>query len=46
VSFSSFGFDFGGTAGASSSHPPPINSPPLANPQNVEEREDKDEDDE
>ncbi len=40
ASFSSFGFDYGGMAGASSSHPPP------ANPQNVVENEDKDDDDE
>jgi hypothetical protein len=30
ASFSSFGFDYGGMAGASSSHPPPFDSPPLA----------------
>jgi hypothetical protein len=30
--FSGFGFDYGGMAGASSSHPPPVDSPPLANP--------------
>jgi hypothetical protein len=46
ASFSSFGFDYGGMAGASSSHPPPVDSPPLANPQNVEESEDEDDDDE
>jgi hypothetical protein len=40
ASFSGFGFDYGGMAGASSSHPP------SANPQNVEESEDKDDDDE
>jgi hypothetical protein len=28
ASFSSFGFDYGGMAGASSSHPPPVDSPP------------------
>jgi hypothetical protein len=37
ASFSGFGFDYGGMAGASSYHPPPIDSPPLANPQNIEE---------
>jgi hypothetical protein len=46
ASFSGFGFDYGGMAGASSSHNPPIDSPPPANPQNVEESEDKDDDDE
>jgi hypothetical protein len=40
ASFSSFGFDYGGMTGASSSHPPPVN------PQNVVENEDKDDDDE
>jgi hypothetical protein len=40
VSFSGFSFDYGGMAGASSSHPP------LANPQNVEESKDKDDNDE
>jgi hypothetical protein len=37
VSFSEFGFDYGGMAEASSSHPPSFDSPPPANPQNVEE---------
>jgi hypothetical protein len=32
-------------AGASSSHLPPFDSPPLANPQNIVESEDEDEDD-
>jgi hypothetical protein len=32
VSFSSFSFDYGGMAGVSSSHPPPVDSPPPANP--------------
>jgi hypothetical protein len=32
ASFRGFGFDYGGMAGASSSHPPPFDSPPLANP--------------
>jgi hypothetical protein len=42
VSFSGFDFDYSGMARASSSHPPPFDSPPLANPQNVEESEDED----
>jgi hypothetical protein len=47
VSFSGFRFDYGGMARASSSHPPPfVDSPPPANPQNVEESEDKDDNDE
>jgi hypothetical protein len=46
VSFTGFGFNYGGMIGASSSHPPPFDSPPLANMQNVEEIEDKDDDDE
>jgi hypothetical protein len=47
ASFSGFGFDFGGMTGASSSHPPPFDSPPLANPQDDEdEGEEDDEDDE
>jgi hypothetical protein len=46
ASFSGFGFDYGGMAGASSSHPPSFDSPPPANPQNVEESEDEDDDDE
>jgi hypothetical protein len=32
ASFSGFGFDYGGMVVASSSHPPPIDSPPLTNP--------------
>jgi hypothetical protein len=44
VSFSGFDFDYGGMTGASSSHPPPVDSTPLANPQNV--KESKDDDDE
>jgi hypothetical protein len=31
VSFSGFNFYYGGMAGASSSHPPPVDSPPPAN---------------
>jgi hypothetical protein len=46
ASFSGFGFDYGGMAGASSSHPPPFDSPPSANPQNVVEGENEDDDDE
>jgi hypothetical protein len=46
ASFSGFGFDYGGMARASSSHPPPFDSPPLTNTQNVEESEDVDDDDE
>jgi hypothetical protein len=46
ASFSGFGFDYGGMAGASLSHPPPIDSLSPANPQNAEESQDKDEDDE
>jgi hypothetical protein len=46
MSFSGFGFDYGGMAGASSYHHPPLDSPPLANAQNVEESEDEDDDDE
>jgi hypothetical protein len=39
ASFNSFSFDYGGMAGASSSHPPPFDSPPPANSQNVEKSE-------
>jgi hypothetical protein len=46
ASFSDFGFDYSCLAGASSSHPPHFDSPPSANLQNVEEREDEDNDDE
>jgi hypothetical protein len=42
ASFSGFGFDYGGMAGAFSSHPHPLDSPPSTNPQNVEESEDED----
>jgi hypothetical protein len=45
VSFSGFGFDYGGMTIASSSHPPPVDSP-LANLQNIEESDDEDDDDE
>jgi hypothetical protein len=37
--FSDFGFDYGGIASASSSHPPPFDSHPLANPQDDEDGE-------
>jgi hypothetical protein len=40
VSFSGFDFDYGGMAGASSSHPPLVDSPSLTNSQNVEKSED------
>jgi hypothetical protein len=46
ASFSGFIFDYDGMAGASSSYPPPVDSPPLANPRNVEESDDKGDDDE
>jgi hypothetical protein len=39
TNFSSFNFDFGGMAGASSSHPPPFDSPPQANQQGDEDDE-------
>jgi hypothetical protein len=39
TSFNGFSFDLGTTAGASSSHPTPFDSPPSANPQNDEESE-------
>jgi hypothetical protein len=45
MSFSGFEFDYGGMTGASSSHPPLVDSPPPANPRNVEESKDEDEDD-
>jgi hypothetical protein len=46
ASFTGFDFDYGGMTGASSSHPPPFDSPASTNPQNVEESEDKYDDDE
>jgi hypothetical protein len=46
TSFNGFGFDYGSMAGASSSHPPPVDSPPLANLQNIEESDNEDDDDE
>jgi hypothetical protein len=44
ASFNDFGFDYGGMARASSSHPPPFDSPPSTNPQNVKENKDEDDD--
>jgi hypothetical protein len=46
VSFSGFSFDYGGMAGLSSSHPPPVDSRPPANPRNIEESEYEDDNDE
>jgi hypothetical protein len=46
ASFTGFDFDYGGMTGASSSHPPPVDSPHAANLQNIEESDDKDDDDE
>jgi hypothetical protein len=46
VSFRGFGFDYGDMAGASPSHPPPFDSPRLANTQNVEESKEDNDDDE
>jgi hypothetical protein len=45
TSFSGFGFDYGGSADPSSSHPPPFDSPP-AHTHNDEESREEDEDDE
>jgi hypothetical protein len=44
ASFSDFGFEFGGAAGASISHPPPFDSPPLTNPQDDEDGKDSEDD--
>jgi hypothetical protein len=46
ASFSGFGFEYGGMDRASSSYPPPVDSPPPRNLQNVEKSEDEDDDDE
>jgi hypothetical protein len=46
TSFSGFGFYYGGVDGASSSHLPPIDSPPLTHTHNDEESGEEDEDDE
>jgi hypothetical protein len=43
ASFSGFGFDYGGMAEALSSHPPPFDSPPPTNPQNVVSEDEDDE---
>jgi hypothetical protein len=43
ASYNDFSFDYGGMARASSSHPPPFDSPTLANPQNDEEGEESEE---
>jgi hypothetical protein len=39
TSFSGFGFGYAGEASSSYPHPPPFDSPPLANPQNDEDDE-------
>jgi hypothetical protein len=41
MSFSGFGFDYGGMAGASSFHPPPFDSPPSAQTRDDEEEEEE-----
>jgi hypothetical protein len=51
MSFSGFGFDYGGMAGVSSSHPPLFDSPPLTqthdnDDEEEEEGEEDDDDDE
>jgi hypothetical protein len=47
ASFSSFGFDYGWMVGASTSHPPPFDSSPLAHTQDEGQDEgEQDEDDE
>jgi hypothetical protein len=49
VSFSGFGFDYGDMVGASSSHPPPFDSPPLTHTHDDEcegSREEEEDDDE
>jgi hypothetical protein len=43
ASFSGYNFDYGGMAGLSSSHPPPFDSPPLAQT-HEDEGEEKDDD--
>jgi ribosomal protein L12E/L44/L45/RPP1/RPP2 len=43
VSFSGFGFDCSGMAGASASHPPPFESTPLAHTHDEEEEEEEEE---
>jgi hypothetical protein len=44
ASFSGFSFDYGGMASASSSHPSPFDSPPLAHTHDEEEEEGEEED--
>jgi hypothetical protein len=46
ASFSGFSFDYGGTAGASSSHPPPFDSPPSAHAHDVDGEESGEQDEE
>jgi hypothetical protein len=43
--FNGFGFDYGGAAGASSSHPLPFDSPPLAHTHDDEGEESGEQDD-
>jgi hypothetical protein len=45
VSFSDFGFDYSVMAGASSSHPPPFESPLLAHNHDDKEEEEGEEED-
>jgi hypothetical protein len=45
VSFSGFDFDYGGMVGASSSHPPLFESPPLAHTHDDEKQEEGEEKD-
>jgi hypothetical protein len=45
ASFSDFSFDFGGISGASSSHPPQFDSPPLAHTQEDEGEDEGEEED-
>jgi hypothetical protein len=45
MSFSGFGFDYGGMARASSSHPPPFESPHLAHTHDDDEEEEEGEED-
>jgi hypothetical protein len=45
VSFSGFSFDYSGMAGASSSHPPPFESHPLAQTHDDDEENGEEEED-
>jgi hypothetical protein len=45
MSFSGFGFDYGGMAGASSSHPPLFDSPHPAQTHDVDDEEEEGEED-